>query len=174
MHVKGYHGAEVGNFALILAIGGFVDIILVQSDSFQEDFKEIYGIFAYLIIFIIHIVIIYLLLYESKTLYINEDGIYVKWFGIIKVFCSWEDILFVITEKVSYLDFLRIEPYYHIICSIIPIKKNTDEWLGSEFQCVYYKWLIRHPLKVIAIRISDFKEGQLEEFWSYVPERLKK
>ena len=42
-----------------------------------------------------------------------------------------------------------------------------------ETEMIFINWLKRHPSQIIAIDLDFLKPGQYEEFWSYVPERLK-
>ena len=175
MNIRGYHRREISLMTMALVLFVVLDVVLIGSSSFHEGFRNVYGIIAYLIIFISHFIFLYLLFYELKIYYVNEDGIYVKWFGIIKIFCSWKNIKYISIDTVFYEGGgLRSAFYDYLICSKDKIQRKRriqEEFNGHKV--IKSAWLTRHPFKIIAIRISDFKEGQLEEFWSYVPDRLK-
>ncbi len=104
---------------------------------------------------------------ETKSYYVNKEGIIVTWCYFIKSFVSWTDIKIVQIEKIQYN---RLYKYDYLICSKISIKWSK---FFVDKPIIDADWLLYHPRKVIAIRLSDMTEGQLEEFWSYVPERLK-
>ena len=170
MYVKGYHRSEIGLLILaqiiITILMGFCLLVLRIIDN-----RIIICIVWYVFT---QVVIIYLFAYESKSYYINNEGIYTKWVG--KTIClSWSNTSIVKIEKLLYVLALRTNPYDYIICSLIPIRKRRIEQVGdTSIHSVSHEWVMIHPRKVVAIRVDDFKEGQLEEFWSYVPERLKK
>lgn len=113
--------------------------------------------------------------YEEETFYITEMGIYKKWAGLITCYFDWKEIQYVGIEYVAYIG--RVNQIYdYIICSTVQIKNRYDllKYDNHNIKAIKFEWLCHRPRKVVAIHLDDFKEGQLEEFWSYVPERLKK
>ena len=114
---------------------------------------------------------LYCIIYYSMALSINNFGITRVWFGIFKHSIKWSDFTIVqvaTLRSFSWVD-LKIET---IVCSRIPIKYCSDPD-GSLNNVINMEWALHKPNTVVTIFIDDLKSGQLEEFWSYVPERLK-
>ena len=110
--------------------------------------------------------------YEKKAINITNIGIYIKWNVFISFYYLWDDIQFVEEKNVTLYTNGVPKGHISIVCSCIPIK-NSKIPIDDPFK-VYTQWIFIHSRNVFEIHIDDFKEGQLEEFWSYVPERLKK
>ena len=118
-----------------------------------------------------HLLIFVNLVYHCKTYSVCSEGVFVKWLNIFKFRYYWSEINFIETGIVRIRGIIPIENDA-IIFSKIPIKHNKG--FLDEYSYIDSDWIFNHPKKVFEIRLNDFKEGQLEEFWSYVPERLKK
>lgn len=104
---------------------------------------------------------------ETKKYYVCNNGIIVTWCGYINCFISWSEIILIHIEKIQYNGLYK---YDYLICSKIPIKRSN---FFVNKPIIDADWIFFNPRKVIAIRLSDMSEGQFEEFWTYVPDRLK-
>ena len=94
-----------------------------------------------------------------------------KWLNLFKFRYYWSEINYVEMEIVRIRGAIPIENDA-IIFSKIPIKHKKV--FLDDYTYIDFDWIFNHSKKVFEIRLNDFKGGQLEEFWSYVPERLKK
>lgn len=164
MIIKQFHCKE-----LITLIFVQIILILIIIDIFISDKNEAF-VFIIILYIIAQSIGIYSLAYELRMFLVSNIGICVRWFGIIPYFFRWEEIRVASIEPVKF----RYLEYNAIIISKIPIRRFEVPY-GSKSYAKYvnYEWLSNRPNKVIAIYIDDLKPGQYEEFWSYVPERLK-
>ena len=109
---------------------------------------------------------------EKKTIKISEKGIVLKWNSFLERFYAWEKINYVKIELVA-VPGLKTFEKEAILCSMIPIR--YFHYFFDDSSCfVLLDWCDLHIRELAYFYTSDLKEGQLEEFWSYVPERLKK
>lgn len=126
-----------------------------------------------LLIIPMSIYLLYKSSYVTKTIYINNKSISMKLFPIIKIEMDWGKIEYIqictVRERTNY----TYKDFDAIVCSTIPIKmKEVPEGMYYK-NVVLYDWISLHHKKVLGIYLNDLKPGQYEEFWSYVPERLK-
>lgn len=155
-------------FAILYLISVFV---LGYIFSPKENRKDIA---MFLIIIIpLSMYLLYEIGYVTKTININNDTITFVIFKIIRVVIEWEEVNIVqictIRERTNY----TYKDFDAIVCSTIPIKmKEVPEGMHYK-NVVLYDWISLHHKKVLGIYLNDLKPGQYEEFWSYVPERLK-
>lgn len=124
----------------------------------------------------IQVMSVYNIGYKTKYYDIDGSGICETWYGFIKVKFEWSQFIiieetYVYNKGITYAD---ARPYKAIILSKVCIKK-IDVPTGSYgyTKMIFINWIKRHPSQIIAIDLDFLKPGQYEEFWSYVPERLK-
>ena len=129
--------------------------------------------FLIIICFLVLLFAVYNISFDNKKIIINKEYIVVLLLGIIKIKYNWSDI--------KYLDVCQIKAYgaptYTIQTGILCSKK-TIKYYEITQECIYrnavsYSWILLKPKSVILIWLNDLKPGQYEEFWSYVPDRLK-
>ena len=169
MRIRDFHRYEVYSIICIMVYLAGLYVWYAIKKGIDSNF---YFLCAILVIGCI--LFTYVVAYELKSYFVNEEGITVEWFAW-KHFFSWSELKYIRLETVyAYSKSISVE-HNSIVCSKIPIKKRLLERDdGINYRVIDYEWLLRRPNKVFAIDLKFFKEGQLEEFWSYVPERLKK
>ena len=144
----------------------YVICIAIGEDVLRKD-KIILIIISFLIC---EIVLLFNLACETRIYYVGKKGIYVKWIKIITLAYDWSNFEYIGIEMVRTQGIINYDNEA-IVCSTIPIKRKRDKI--EECYFVDSDWIMFHSKKVFDIRISDFIEGQLEEFWNYVPEKFK-
>lgn len=124
-----------------------------------------------LFVMLVAICFLYCIGYNSRILYINTKGIVQKWFGIITYNTSWSDIKYIRIEMILSQEWLD-SGNEAIVCSKIPIKYKNKHAKGYK-RVVDLAWALYRPGEIFILYLEDLKPGQYEEFWSYVPDRLK-
>lgn len=169
MVIKQYHRKEIS--ALIIhevIILLFFMFALIYSNAKDWEEKTLGIILAWILA---QVVFLYFFSFELRTYIIYKDEITVKWLRIFNYHIDWSDIISVSYETVRILSGIE---HSSIVISKIPIKRiDLPVGINSYFVAVDYDWLQMRPGKAIAIYLEDLKPNQYEEFWSYVPERLK-
>lgn len=170
MIIKQYHNRQVK----VLIIADLINIIVVICESiffFENIANNNLRLFAvFLMEILLQLLFIYFLGFELKAYKVCDNGIYVKWFGLLCYLLEWSEIKYIRIEIVKQKSIENNS----ILVSKIPIKtKDYPIGINSYFYAVDYGWLVFRPSKVIAIYIDEMAPGQYEEFWSYVPEHLK-
>ena len=176
MRIRDYHRYEVFWIIGFLSLIAGIFVWYMYKRGVDKSF------FLFCIIVSLGIIYFtYIIAYELKSYYVSHDGITVEWFAW-KSFFSWSELRYVRLENViapikspNENNCMVIREHNSIVCSKIPIKRRKLEIHESfDDYVIDYEWLLYRPQKAFAIDLKFFKEGQLEEFWSYVPERLKK
>ena len=166
MVVKQRHRTEI--IALIIAT--VIMILLIIALPLLGFNNHSSPRFDILFLIITTVLFCYFFGYELRTYIICEDGVCIRWFGILNYLIKWTEINYIDINIVK----LRGIEHKAIILSKIPIKIIQVPFsANSYYSVVDYDWIQIRSSKVIAIYIEDLKPGQYEEFWSYVPERLK-
>lgn len=118
------------------------------------------------------IIILYTIGRFSKTFYIDNKGITVKWFGVIPIIYKWSEFECVQIETIVSLS-INDNEEEAIICSKKHIIYSVDQ--SGDGRKVINFWRIEtSPFSNVVIFLKYMNDSQLEEFWSYVPERLKR
>lgn len=175
MRIRDYHRCEVFCIIGFLCLIAGIFVWYMQKNGVDKSF------FLFCVIVLLGIIYFtYIIAYELKSYYVSEEGITVEWFAW-KQFFNWSELRYVRLENVispiktsNANNVMVLREYNSIVCSKIPINRRKLEIHdGFSDHAIDYEWLLYRPHKVFAIDLKFFKEGQLEEFWSYVPDRLK-
>jgi len=167
MVVRQYHHKQI-RFLLLLEI---IFVYFLISSLFLIPVHS--GFTVIIILYVLsQTCILYTFAFELRAYIVCNNGICIKWFGVYNYLINWAEVKYIGYELVGE----RGIEHKSIIVSKIPLKKIDILPFGANasHSNVDYDWLAFRPHKVVAIYLEDLKEGQLEEFWSYVPERLKK
>lgn len=166
MIVRQYHRKQI-RFLLILEMI-FVFLLIYNPSIVQENSGLVFAIILY---GLGQACILYTFAFELRAYIVCSNGICIKWFGVYNYLINWSEVKYIGYELVGE----RGIEHKSIIVSKIPLKKIDILPFGANasHSNVDYDWLAFRPHKVVAIYLEDLKEGQLEEFWSYVPERFK-
>ena len=173
MVIKEHHKKEIKKYFAIYMYITICSCFLIYMTIMKPEMYDIRMlIFVLLLLIVASIHTYFHISYENRVISITKIGISIKWNVFVSFDYLWDDIHYV--EKKNVILYTRGMPRGHIaiVCSCIPIK-NPKIPIDEPFK-VYTEWIVFHSRNVFEIRMDDFKEGQLEEFWSYVPERLKK
>ena len=164
MIIKGNHLRQVRWILLLCAVMIAGDIVVCMRGNALE------RIFLSIVVIAIDGALIFNIGIITRHYHVDEQGISVIWFGRFKSRRDWESIRYL--EK-NTVQLVRLSTSYEaMICSTIPIKKR---WVSEvKGNCVMANWPQEHPFRVIEIRADDMKPGQEEQFWRYVPDKLKR
>ena len=170
--IKQYHNKQVKGLIIAEILILFIfSCALLYIHSHKEDYTTNDSIAIIVVGLIIQTFLVYCLGFELKAYKVCDNGIYVKWFGLLCYLLEWGEIKYIRIEIVKQKSIENNS----ILVSKIPIKTNDyPRGINSYFSAVDNDWLALRPSKVIAIYIDEMNPDQYEEFWSYVPERLKK
>lgn len=171
MFIKGNHRIWAFMMLEMLFIAGLVYLIITYNlYNSSNKYNSSTFVLVLCLCLIAQLFTLYSIAFEKKTYYVCKDGIIINWLGI-KQLMKWSDIRYVriITIRIS-----GWQPIEHMafVCTKVPLKTYsiTED---NTYDVVDYDWCLLRPNKVVGIHIDDLKPGQYEEFWSYVPDRLK-
>lgn len=166
MIIKQYHRKEI----LVLVSAESLLILMFIGSLIYGSMYNLNLNILIIIIIISQITFTYFFAYELRTYIINDIGVTIRWMGPFESNIKWTKVISICYETVK----LRSIEHNSIVVTKIPLKRiNVSFGANSYYSAVDYDWLQMRPGKVIAIYLDDLKPGQHEEFWSYVPERLK-
>ena len=140
---------------------------------FDDDLRTCdYYLLFILIICIVVPVQLYAIGFESKKYNIDNDGIKVTWLNVFKIVYKWSEFRVVRIETIK--SFFAADFEEEAIVFSKKALKMRDMYNNNTYKKVIdLGWVQNHPYNVVTILLKDLHEGQLEEIWSYVPERFK-
>lgn len=174
MRIKGFNKGEVAVWVAFFIFALFNLLYFFVGKHIKWGLAE--GMILVPSCLILQAIAAYSIGYKTKYYDIDESGICETWYGFIKVKFDWLKFVMVEETYIFNKGITRSDarPYKAIILSKMRIKK-IDVPTGSYgyTKMISINWLKRHPSQIIALDLDFLKPGQYEEFWSYVPERLK-
>ena len=155
----------------LIAMSAAIIFVIFSLQKFND-----YGILAFN--FAISITFfsfaIYNLAVDNEKIVIEEDHISVLMLGMVNIKLKWDDINYVEICKVGAFGSANYYEIYAIICSKKSIKFRERPYGNIYYKVVPSNWVLLSPKSAIMIPLDSLESGQYAEFWSYVPERLKK
>lgn len=171
MIIKGIRKTDMLVYIILLFTFIVLQVVsILKKENFVSD--DIFVV-SELMMILSFITIICLIAFELKIIYVDNKGIGYK-ILFVKIYQSWANINY-IQEHIVVTEGRLTSETRSIICSTIPIalvKRLDNE--NKYFNAVSSVWVWKNIGKVFEIILLNISPDQYEEFWSYVPERLKK
>ena len=169
MVIKGYHKKYIVFYSLVLIVFVLIyfGLILYLERPRKSDI-----VFITIALLLNVPILLYHIGFESRKYIVDGVGICTVWFGIVQVVNKWEDYHLVKIETIKSFFAADFEEEA-IVFSKIDLKMRDMYTNNTYKKVIELGWVHNHPYNVVTILLKDLHEDQLEEIWSYVPEKFK-